>query len=278
MTAIGTTYNGGGAELLERILPLVDYIETTPDTIARVRRGRPEIDAMALETLREIARHARLLVHGVGLSIGSHDGWCDDYLRLIEPLFDSVDVAWHSEHLGYTHVDGRSLGTMLVLPRTNEVLDLICPRIEAIQRRFAVPFLVENVVSLIPEAPGHDYSPAEFLNEVTRRTGCGLLLDVYNLECDARNIRLDIARFLDELDFAAIGEIHIANGVEERGLMLDVHSRRTRPETLALTSEVLRRAENAKVVIFELLPQAIPAHGAAGIAEEIISMRARFAA
>src|SRR5258706_16203490 len=94
MTAIGTTYNGGGAELLERILPLVDYIETTPDTIARVRGGRPEIDATALETLREIARHARLLVHGIGLSIGSPDGWGDVFLPLLLPLFVSADVAW----------------------------------------------------------------------------------------------------------------------------------------------------------------------------------------
>ena len=278
MVAIGTTWYGGDPELLDRILPLVDCIETTPDTIARMRGGRPRIENDVLEALNEIARRARLLVHGIGLSIGSYEDGCDDYLRLIDPLFDAVEIAWHSEHLGYTRVDGRNLGTMLVLPRTEEALDLICPRIDSIRRRFGAPFLLENVVSLIPELPRHDYSPAGFLNEITRRTGCGLILDVYNLECDARNIGLDVARFLEELDFAPVREIHVANGVEERGLLLDVHSRRTRACTLMLLDEVLRRATNAEAIIFELLPQAMPIIGADAIADEITSMRARLAA
>ena len=278
MVAIGTTFNGGGSDLLDRILPLVDFIETTPDSIARVIDGRATIDDETVELLQEIARHARLLVHGIGLSIGSYDAWNDDYLRLIEPLFTRIDVAWHSEHLGYTRVDGRNLGTMLVLPRTNEALDVLCPRIDAIGRRFDAPFLVENVVSLIPEAPDQEYSPAGFLNEITRRTGCGLLLDVYNLECNARNVGLDVDCFLDELDFAPVREIHVANGVETRGLLLDVHSRRTRACTLSLADEVLRRATRAEVIVFELLPQAVAAIGAGGIVDEIEALRARVAA
>lgn len=275
--AAGATYNGGDAALLERMLPHVRYIEVTPDTIARRVHGRSEIRPEVLDELREIAKTHRILAHGVGLSIESHDGWCDDYLSLLDQLFAAVDIPWHSEHLGYTRVDGRPLGTMLVMPRVEEVVSMVCRRVEAMQQRYPVPFLLENVVNVLPEHPAEDYSPARFLNEITRRTGCGLVLDVYNLECDARNQRLDLVRFFGELDFAAVREVHIANGVEHRGLLLDVHSRRTRPETLDLADEVLRRAPNVEVVVYEFLPQAIEPLGRDAIVDELAALARRVA-
>ncbi len=167
---------------------------------------------------------------------------------------------------------------MLVLPRLSEIVDMISERVDDIQRRYAVPFLLENVVNLFPEYPRADLTPAGFLNAIARRTGCGLILDVYNLECDAHNHHLDIDAFLDELDFGAVREIHLANGVVHRGLLLDVHSRRTRPETLTLTDEVLTRATAAEVIVYELLPQAIESMGDDGIESELTLLRGRFAA
>ncbi len=70
-----------------------------------------------------------ILLHGVGLSIGSYDRWNDDYIRLLDQLFDSIpSIKWHSEHLAYTQVNGENLGTMLTLPRTNEAIELISRR------------------------------------------------------------------------------------------------------------------------------------------------------
>ncbi len=274
MTDIGTTFTPD-ADLLERVLPLAGTIEIPPDTIA-TRRG--VLDEDALDLLGEVARYARLTVHGVGLSIGSVDGWNEDYLQLLDTLFARLPIAWHSEHLGYTTVDGASLGTMLVLPRVEESLDLLCPRIEKIQSRYGVPFLLEHVVNLLPEPPVADYSYAGFLNEIVRRTGCGLLLDVYNLQCDAHNNGvLDIDAFFDELDFAAVREIHVANGVERNGMLLDIHSRRTRPDTRALLDRVLTRATNAETVIFELVPEAVPTLGHDEIVQELAELRERAA-
>ena len=273
MTSIGTTFTPD-ADLLERVVPFAGTIEIAPDTIA-VKPGT--IDEDALDLLEQIAQYARLTVHGVGLSIGSADGWNEDYLGLLDTLFARLPIAWHSEHLGYTTVAGASLGTMLVLPRIEESLALLCPRIQAIQARYGVPFLLEHVVNLLPEHPEADYSPAAFLNEIVRRTGCGLLLDVYNLQCDAHNTGLDIERFLDELALDAVREIHVANGVERDGLLLDIHSRRTRPDTRALLDSVLPRAVNAEAVIFELVPEAVPSLGADQIVDELAGLHARVA-
>src|SRR6266702_2963915 len=100
---------------------------------------------------------------------------------------------------------------MLALPRTEYALDMVCERVCAIQDRYGMPFLLENIVHVLPDFPG-EYSNAAFLNELTARTGCGLLVDVYNLQCDAHNHGLDVSAFLAELDFTKVREIHVACG------------------------------------------------------------------
>ena len=274
---IGTTYFGRDRRLLERILPLVDFVETTPDSIAEIRDGRPVVPDDVLDELREIATEKALLIHGVGLSIGSFDRWSDRYLELLDQIFANVPVAWHSEHLGWTMVDGVGTGTMFVLPRLHLVAEMLAERIQVIQRRYATPFLLENVVSLLPDYPENEMTVAGFLNAIVRKSGCGLLLDIYNLECDAWNQQLDLGAFFDELDFRAVRELHIANGTEDAGLMLDVHSRRTRPATREIADEVIRRAPCAEALVFELLPQAIPAVGHDAIVDELTLLRERYA-
>jgi len=272
LIATGINYEGRDPRFVETVLPLAEVVEVTPDAIATIRDGRAVIPAETIDELRTIARGARLTIHGVGLSIASADAMNENYLTLVDELMSSLDVAWHSEHLGYTTVDGENLGTMLVPPRTDEALDLICSRVESIQRRYAKPFLLEHVVNLFPD-PGGDYTAAGFLNEIVRRTGCGLILDLYNLECDVHNELCTSSEFLDELELEAVREIHIANGTIDRGLRVDVHSRVTRDETLATLREVLPRTPNAEAVIFEMLGPYVGPTGLAAIANELRRVR-----
>jgi uncharacterized protein len=213
-----------------------------------------------------------LIAHGVGLSIGSFDRWDENYLRLLDELFERFDLGWHSEHLACTMVAGENVGTMFTLPRTEEALDLVCERVQRIQERYRVPFLLEHVIQLLPDAPGQ-YTPAGFLNAVTSRTGCGLILDIYNLECDAHNQGLDIPTFLDELDLAPVRELHIAGGVEYDGFHLDIHSRPVRDETLAMALDIISRASGLSVVTYEFLREAVAALGHDKICAELARVR-----
>ena len=212
--SIGVTYEGRDPALLERMLPLVDYIEVTPETIAEIDGSHVSLSKEVMAELRNVSKSVKIIVHGVGLSIGSHDGWSPTYFQLLDALLEQIDIPWHSEHLAYTKVDGEHLGIMLALPKTEEVLDLISERVIAIQQRYQIPFLLENVVHVIPDYPG-SYSDAGFLNALTERTGCGLILDAYNLECDAHNHGFDIPAFLSELDAPRVRELHVARGVED---------------------------------------------------------------
>jgi uncharacterized protein len=274
--AIGATYEGRDPALLERMLPFVDYLEVTPETIAEIDGDEVSLSDEIMAELKNIDREVQIIVHGVGLSIGSHEGWSPTYFRLLDAMLEQVDVAWHSEHLGYTKVDGEHLGIMLAMPKTEQALDMVCQRVNAIQGRYGMPFLLENIVHVIPDCPS-DYSDAAFLNALTDRTGCGLILDVYNLECDAHNHGFDIPAFLAELRTTSIRELHVACGVEHNGFLLDVHSQLTRNSTVELAQRVVRQAAaSARVVVYEFMPEAVPGLGRDAIAGELSRLTTAF--
>lgn len=270
--ALATTYEGVGLDLLERITPLVDYLEIPPDSISRTQAGRSSLRPELLDQIESVSSEVGVIVHGIGLSIGSFDQWNEPYLHLLDQFFSRVTPRWHSEHLGFTTVCGENLGTMLALPRTEAMLDLVCERIRRIQERYKVPFLVEHIIHLIPDAPA-DYSPAAFINQITARTGCGLILDAYNLECDRHNFAFDIAGFLDELNLDPVKELHLAGGFQHEGVQLDIHSQPTAESTLNLALGIISRCANLSVVTYELLKEAIPNLGYDGICAELSRIR-----
>jgi len=270
--ALATTYEGTGVDLLHSIAPLVDYLEIPPDSIARTNGASEDLRPELLAEIASVTPPLKLIAHGVGLSIGSFDNWNESYLHLLDQLFDRFALDWHSEHLAYTTVVGENLGTMVALPRTEETLDLICERVSLIQQRYRVPFLLEHVIHLLPDAPS-DYTNAGFLNAITARTGCGLILDAYNLECDRHNLGLDIPSFLNELNLEPVRELHVAGGTLHNGFQLDIHSRPTAESTLALALDIIARSPNLSVLTYEFLKEAIPALGHSGICNELTRIR-----
>jgi uncharacterized protein len=242
-----------GHEIPADVIDLVDVLELTPETIAHAGGGRPVLDREHVACLRELNAHTPLTIHGVSLSIGSADAWNEAYLRLLDQCFDAFpNILWHSEHLGFTRVDGVELCTMLPIPYTHESLDLVSPRIERLIRRYERPFLIEPVVNLLPVPPG-DMTEAAYLNAITRRTACRLLLDAYNLVCDSRNHGRDIDAFLNDVDLRYVRELHIAGGVAVDGIQLDVHTAVPDRHTLAVTKQILQHRPNDVLVTFELL-------------------------
>jgi uncharacterized protein len=273
--SIGVTYEGRDPALLERMLPLVDYIEVTPETIAEIDGSHVSLCKEVMTELKNVCKSVKIIVHGVGLSIGSHEGWSPTYFKLLDALLEQIDIPWHSEHLAYTKVDGEHLGIMLALPKTEEVLDLISERVIAIQQRYQIPFLLENVVHVIPDYPG-SYTDAGFLNALTERTGCGLILDAYNLECDEHNHGFNIEAFLNELDASKVRELHVARGVEDNGFLLDVHSQLVAQSTVELAERVINQSGNAKVVVYEFMPEAVPGLGHDAISGQLRRLRSTF--
>ncbi|QRQ85877.1 MNIO family bufferin maturase [Cupriavidus oxalaticus] len=195
--------------------------------------------------LDAIRRDYPLALHGVGLSLGSAEGLDSAHLARVREVVGRVEPGLVSEHLSWSIADGKYLADLLPLPMTEEVLVIVCSHVDHVQSVLRRRILVENPSTYLRFC--HSTIPEwEFLAEVARRTGCGILCDVNNIYVSACNHGWEARMYLDALPPAAIGEIHLAgNSVRQLGqgrtLRIDDHGSRVAPEVWALYEEALQR-------------------------------------
>jgi uncharacterized protein (UPF0276 family) len=165
-----------------------------------------------------------LSFHGVGLSLGSSEAVDATHLTKLAALVERFEPALVSEHVCWSSAAGRHSNDLLPLPYTEEALDNFASHVDAVQERLRRPILVENVSSYMRFS--HSTIPEwQFVAEVARRTGCGVLLDVNNIWVNSRNHGFDPMEFLAAIDPGTVGEIHLA-GFEAQGeILIDTHSR-----------------------------------------------------
>jgi hypothetical protein len=83
---LGVSLSGADPRFLMSVAPLVDFLEVDPEVVAEYKNGRPRIQPRALELISDAAGRVAIVVHGTDLSIGSHNGYSTDYLRLLDEL------------------------------------------------------------------------------------------------------------------------------------------------------------------------------------------------
>jgi uncharacterized protein (UPF0276 family) len=168
-----------------------------------------------------------LSIHGVGLSIGSMQDLDHDHLARLKSLCERYQPHSFSEHLAWSSHDTVFLNDLLPLPYTQATLDRIVEHIDKVQSTLGRQMLLENPATYLLFAES-TIPETDFLSEIARRTGCGLLLDVNNVFVSATNHRLDAAAYLAAFPFAAVGEIHLSGHAateDEAGapLLIDTH-------------------------------------------------------
>jgi uncharacterized protein (UPF0276 family) len=194
-----------------------------------------------LEAVR--ARHP-LSLHGVAMSLAADAEPDAAHLARFRRLVDRFEPALVSEHLAWSTWGGTYRPDLLPFPRTVEALVRISANIgraqDALQRRIAI----ENPSHYL-RFDGHEFSEIEFLTELARRTGCGLLLDVNNVYVSARNLGCDALDYLDAFPAAHVEEIHLAgHSVDPElgaGLLIDSHDAPVAPDVWALYERVVAR-------------------------------------
>lgn len=182
-----------------------------------------------IQYLDQIREHYPISLHGVGLSLGT-DGPLDQaHLARLRTLIDRIDPGLVSEHLSWSVADGIYLDDLLPLPYTEETMQLLCQHINEAQDFLGRRILIENPSSylrfkdsVIPEW--------DFIAEIARRTGCGILLDVNNVFVSASNFRFDPMTYIAAIPVDAVGEIHLAghtvNQIGETTIRIDDHGSR----------------------------------------------------
>lgn len=220
-------------EELARTRPALSFLEVHSENF--FADGGPSI--AWLERFR--ADYA-LSLHGVGLSLGSTDPMDLEHLSRLARLAARVEPALVSEHLCWSGIGGVHLNELLPLPYSEESLVHVCARVAQVQEFLGRRILVENVSAYVRFAAS-TIPEGEFVAEVARRTGCGVLLDVNNAWINSVNHAADVREFLGSIEPASVGEIHLAGGERTPDGLIDTHGARVFPEVWALFAETVAR-------------------------------------
>lgn len=185
--------------------------------------GRP------IAQLRHLADRFPISVHGVGLSIGAEAPLDPDHLARLRQLCDWLGPASFSEHLAWSTHDAEFLNDLLPLPYTAATLARVVAHVDEVQDRLGRRMLLENP-SVYLEFTETEMEETEFLCEIARRTGCGLLLDVNNVFVSATNRQIDPYAYIDRFPLDLVGEIHLGGhdvDADDHGapLLIDSHGR-----------------------------------------------------
>jgi uncharacterized protein len=179
-------------------------------------------------------------LHGVGMSLGSADSLDRRHLASLDRLVRRIEPALVSEHLCWSSIGGRHMNELLPLPYCEESLAHVASRVDEVQEYLGRQILVENVAAYLRFAES-TVDEGEFVSEVARRTGCGVLLDVNNAWVNAANHGTDARKFLAAFDKSVVGEIHLAGPERTGDGWIDTHGARVLPEVWALYGETIGR-------------------------------------
>ena len=206
-----------------------------------------------LRYLEAIAEHYPLSLHGVGLSIGAARELDIEHLHRLRGLIDRYKP-WHfSEHLAWSTHDTGFLSDLLPVPYTVETLQNVASHIDQVQDVLGVQMLLENPTTYLAFAES-TYAETDFIAEVAKRTGCGLLLDVNNVFISAANQQWDRFAYIDAFPLKHVKEIHLAGfnpELDEKGrpLLIDTHDRPVDQDVWNLYDYVTLRTDPVPTLI-----------------------------
>ncbi|MEM7561464.1 MAG: DUF692 domain-containing protein [Pseudomonadota bacterium] len=197
-----------------------------------------------LAQLEALRNQYSISLHGVGLSLGAGERPNRDHLQRLKELVLRYQPGLVSEHLAWVSHDGLYFADLLPTALTKEVLDGVVDAIDETQQFLGRSILIENPSSYLPR-PDSWLSEIQFLDEVSQRSGCGLLMDVNNVYISATNIGFDAGAYIDAVPAAVVGEIHLAGHSVDTNpddpILIDTHGARVADPVWQLYDRLVQR-------------------------------------
>lgn len=221
------------ADFLKGGVP-VDFVEVISENFM-IEGGRQ------LRILEQVRETYPVILHGVSMSIGSAEGLDGDHLENLKKLAHRIEPLWVSDHLCWTRTSAHNSHDLLPLPLTEEALAAVCTNIDRAQDALGRAMLFENPSSYLT-FPEDELSEWEFLAEMTRRTGCYLLLDVNNIYVSACNHGFSAEDYLHGLPLDRVRQIHLAGhepATSERDVIIDTHDRDVAEDVWSLYAKAI---------------------------------------
>lgn len=234
----------------------IDWFEVVSENFM-VPGGNP------LKILDQIKEQYPVVMHGVSMSIASTQPLDMDYLGRLKKLASHVQPKWISDHLCWTGVHGVNLHDLLPFPYTRQSLDHIAERVNRVQDFLDHPLALENVSSYVSFKQS-DMSEWDFIAELSKRTGCWLLLDVNNVFVSSYNHEFDAIEFINGIPADKVVQFHMAGHSDHETYIVDTHDAPVRDEVWELyricqqrfgpVSTIIERDDNIPPLV-ELMPE-----------------------
>jgi uncharacterized protein (UPF0276 family) len=221
-------------EVTERRPVAFDFFEIVSENFMGVG-GRPR------RFLTELRSAYPVAMHGVALGIGGREPLDERYVDRLVALADWLEPAYVSDHLCWTRLGQHNSHDLLPLAYTTEALKRIASRLDHLQERLGRRFYLENPSAYVA-FDGAAWAEDDFLVELVRRTGCGILLDVNNLYVNQRNLGLDPAAYLAKMQAADVCYMHVAGHTDAGDVLIDTHDHAPPPavwDMLAAAAKLL---------------------------------------
>ena len=198
--------------------------------------------------LAAVRHYYPLSFHCVGMSLGGVDALDMQYLATIKRMISEYNPVQISDHLCFTQHGEHHFNDLLPIPYTNESLNHVSGRIDEVQNYLGRKILVENV-SMYLQFESSEMNEAEFISELVRRTGCGILLDINNAYVNEFNHGYSAKEFIDTIPIKSVGEVHLAGFEDKQDHLIDAHNNRVSEPVWDLFEYYLRLGHCAPVLI-----------------------------
>jgi uncharacterized protein (UPF0276 family) len=179
--------------------------------------------------LRAIREKYPISVHGVGMSIGSAGEIDTGHLARFKAVVDAYEPGMVSEHLAWSTHDEIFYNDLLPLPYTDETLAKVVEHVDLVQNTLKRQILIENPSSYVTFSES-TWAEFDFMAEIAKRSGCGLLFDVNNVFVSATNHEYSPRDYIDAYPLHLVQEIHLAGHATDSDddgnpLLIDAHDR-----------------------------------------------------
>lgn len=201
--------------------------------------GGPRLDWLAA-----IGGRHPVALHGVAMSLAADAQPDAAHLARFRTLVDRINPAIVSEHLAWSTWRGAYHPDLLPFPRTDAALARIVENVDRAQQALGRRIAVENPSHYLV-IDGHGRNEIEFLADLVRRSGCGLLLDVNNVYVSARNLGFSASEYIDNFPAEPVMEIHLAGHSADpnlgEDLLIDSHDAPVAPAVWSLFERLIGR-------------------------------------
>lgn len=212
----------------------------------------------AHDVLKEVSEHYKISLHGTSLGLGSFQPPPLSHLQKMKRLVDNYSpflisdhacFSWSTEHGSPVHA-----GDLLPIIFNKETLEVMINNVNRVQDLFGQQILLENISSYLP-IQDKIIPETAFFNLLCQATGCGMLLDVHNVQVNAVNRQVkdplnEVLTFISELEIGHVQQLHLA-GIHDttQDIWIDDHSGPVSSDTWVAYAAAIKRFGSTPTLI-----------------------------